>query len=37
MMSEAGYLLTVIFILLTWVVVVTAVIWLITKIPTLIG
>lgn len=37
MISEAGYLLTVIFIFLTWLVVVTAVIWLRMKIPALIG
>lgn len=35
-MTDAGYLLTIIFIFLIWIVVITAVIWMLSKIPTLI-
>lgn len=36
-MNEAEYLFTVMFIFLLWVVVVTAIIWLMSKIPDLVG
>ena len=36
-MTDAGYLLMIVFIFLIWIVVITAVIWMMSKIPTLIG